>query len=128
MKASSRIEDWLGVVEVSGELDAATAQQLRDELYKCIDGGSRWVLVDMLGLEYIDSVGLGVLIGASKRVSEQGGELAVVCARPNVMRVFEISGTGEHLNLCQAGAEARSLLQELWTAGGGLPQGAINHD
>lgn len=112
MRVSSRTQEWMVIVQVTGELDAATAPELRQLLYQHLDEGTRWMLTDFQELEYIDSVGLGLLINVAKRVGEVGGKMAVVCARPNVLRVFEISGTSELLNLRQVEAQACSLLEE----------------
>jgi anti-sigma B factor antagonist len=46
----------------------------------------------MEGVAFIDSTGLGALVGALKRVRTHGGELAIVCNRPRLLKVFEITG------------------------------------
>ena len=112
MRISDHSEDFVMVISVSGELDAATAPELRERLYGLLDEGAAWLLLDMRELEYIDSEGLGLLIGAARRAGEAGGGLAVVCARPNVLRVFDVSGTRELLNLRPAEDQARELLAE----------------
>jgi anti-sigma B factor antagonist len=112
MRISDHSEGFLAVVSVSGELDAATTPELRERLYALLDEGAAWLLLDMRNLEYIDSEGLGLLIGVARRAGEAGGDLAVVCTRPNVLRVFDISGTRELLNLRQAEEQARELLGE----------------
>ncbi|MCE5237243.1 STAS domain-containing protein [bacterium] len=100
----------------AGELDAYTGPQLREELAEAVADGARWLVLDMSRVEYIDSVGLGIIVGAAKRTVEQGGNLAVVAARPNVLRVFEISGTRELLNVVETLDEARERLS--WPVGG----------
>ena len=61
-------------------------------------------------LDALDSVGLGILIGGSKRAGEKNGDMAVACARPNVRRVFEVSGTAELLNVVDDLAQAVEIL------------------
>ncbi len=100
----------------AGELDAYTGPQLREELAEAVADGARWLVLDMSRVEYMDSVGLGIIVGAAKRTVEQGGNLAVVAARPNVLRVFEISGTRELLNVVETLDEARERLS--WPEGG----------
>jgi anti-sigma B factor antagonist len=112
MRISDHSEDFLAVVTVAGELDEATVPELRDRLSGLIDAGTAWLLLDLRELEYIDSSGVGLLIGTSRRAGEAGGDLALICARPNVLRVFDISGTRELLNLRPEEAEARRLLDE----------------
>ncbi len=111
MRISTATEDWLGAVTVSGELDAGTAPLLREALDEQLARGIRWLLVDLQGLDFIGSVGIGELIRITKRLGEIGGDLAVVCQRPNVRRVFEISGTSELLHLHQDRAAARRFLE-----------------
>ena len=123
MRVSARTEDWLEILGVAGELDAATVPRLREQLEQCLSGGCRWLLVDLHELEYIDSTGLGLLIGAAKRLAEAGGDLAIACPRPNVMRVFEISGTGPLLRVQPQEAQARCYLAERRGVGAESPAG-----
>ena len=96
---------------LEGELDAHTGPPLREELARAAEAGRRWLLLDMTGVQYIDSVGLGILVGAAKRATEKRGDLAVIGPRPNVLRVFEVSGTRELLNVVPSLEEARTRLQ-----------------
>ena len=77
-----------------GRIDHATADAFRaaltPHLASCMAGGDRLVL-DFSGVEYISSVGLRVLILASKQVKAQGGALAVCGLQPVVREIFEIS-------------------------------------
>lgn len=80
------------VLSVRGEIDLATAPQLRRSIHDLIDGGHRQVAVDLTDVEFMDSTGLGVLIGSLKRLNEDGGNLVLTGLRPAVSRVFEITG------------------------------------
>jgi anti-sigma B factor antagonist len=83
------------LVEASGEIDVATTPQFRSTLHELADDQKvRVVIVDLEGVEFIDSSGLGVLIGCLRRLRSrgEGGELRLVCSRPNLLRVFEITG------------------------------------
>ncbi|MCX7600146.1 MAG: STAS domain-containing protein [Armatimonadetes bacterium] len=104
------VEDWYVLVRVSGELDAYMAPELRETVEQVLDGGARWLLIDLSDVEYLDSVGLGIMIGAAQRASEREGDIAVVCTRPNVMRVLEVSGTKELLNVVGTVEEGRAKL------------------
>ena len=96
-----------------GELDAYTGPELREALAEAVDAGVRWLVLDMAKVEYMDSVGLGIIVGAAKRAQTGAGSLAVVAPRPNVLRVFEISGTRELLNVVATLEEAQERLA--WT-------------
>jgi anti-sigma B factor antagonist len=113
--ARRALHDEVAVFAPAGELDAYTGPQLREDLGAALDEGVRWLVLDMARVEYIDSVGLGIIVGAAKRTAERAGNLAVVAARPNVLRVFEISGTRELLNVVATLDEAQARLD--WPTG-----------
>jgi len=84
------------VVTVSGEVDVATAPALRDRLDDIIGAGvGGAVVVDLGAVTFIDSTGLGVLIGARKRCADEGRDLRVVVGEPRILKVFEITGLTE---------------------------------
>jgi anti-sigma B factor antagonist len=80
------------VAELAGELDAATAPQLREEMLALVADGVRTLVLDMAGLALIDSTGLGVLVGVLKRVLQHGGELQLQAPRQAVRKVLDITG------------------------------------
>lgn len=80
------------VVYLQGEVDLASAPQLRRGIYEVIDQGHQKVAIDLSEVEFMDSTGLGVLIGGLKRLRESGGSMVLVGIRPAVGRVFEITG------------------------------------
>ncbi|MGI8983333.1 MAG: STAS domain-containing protein [Acidimicrobiales bacterium] len=82
-------------VRLFGELDMATAPQLRDELARLAANGATRVTVDLGGLGFIDSTGLTVLISGLKRLRAQGGELALRGPTPGTRKVLEITGLAE---------------------------------
>ena len=87
-----KVAGALPVIAVSGEIDVATAPQLRECLHRVIAEGDATVVLDLLGVTFLDSTALGVLVGALKRCRELGGELHVVVADPRIMKIFEITG------------------------------------
>ena len=106
------LDDWLTIVSLNGELDAYTAPDFRDTLVEIVEGGVSWVIADLTSVEYIDSVGLGILVGAAKRTGQRGGDIAVVCQRHNLLRVFDVSGTRELLNVVPSLPEAQDFLRQ----------------
>ena len=104
------IDGWLQCIALEGELDAYTAPQFMESVTATLDTGCSWLVVDLRRVEYIDSVGLGILIGGAKRAGEKNGDMAVACNRPNVKRVFEVSGTAELLNVVDGLDEAKDML------------------
>ncbi|MEW1752952.1 STAS domain-containing protein [Streptomyces angustmyceticus] len=80
------------VVTVSGELDHHTADLLRESLEGCVDDGYARLVVDCSPLEFMDSTGLNVLLGARLKAEAAGGGVHLAGMQPVVARVFEITG------------------------------------
>ncbi|HEX3948143.1 MAG TPA: STAS domain-containing protein [Acidimicrobiales bacterium] len=97
----------LPVVSVTGEIDVATAPQLRDRLQSRVAAGSSTVAVNLLDVTFLDSTALGVLVGALKRCREAGGDLRLVIAEPRILKVFEITGLTEVFSIYGTVDEAR---------------------
>jgi anti-sigma B factor antagonist len=79
------------VLVVSGQVDVATAPRLRQALTEAQYGGEHRVALDLDGVEFLDSFGLGVLVGGCKRAGTHGGELVIVCSRSRLMHLFEVT-------------------------------------
>lgn len=82
-------------VRLRGELDLATAGQLRDELARLASDGAQVVTVDMSELAFIDSTGLSVLITGLKHLRQRGGDMTLRSPTPSTRRVLEITGLTE---------------------------------
>ena len=80
------------VVEVAGELDLHSAPQLRAEIGRTLENKPPHIVVDLAGVTFLDSTGVGVLVGALKRAREAEIALDFCNAQPRVRRVFEITG------------------------------------
>jgi anti-sigma B factor antagonist len=87
-------DSW-SVLEVGGEIDVATAPRLREQLIKLVNDERFRIVVDLSAVDFIDSTGLGVLIGALKRVRTHDGNLSLVCSEPRIVKVFEITGLNQ---------------------------------
>lgn len=91
VSVSSRPSGDRTVVHVSGEIDVYTAPTLREELAGLVDEGKTDIVVDLTDVAFMDSTGLGVLVGALKRVRTTGGELRLVIDQEKVLKVFRIT-------------------------------------
>lgn len=91
-----------------GELDAYTVPQFRDVLAS-VDGGSR-LLIDLSEVPFMDSAGLGALIGGIRRVREADGEVAVACGRPTLMRLLHTTGFDRIVPVTDNEADAAQAL------------------
>lgn len=80
------------VVEVGGEIDVYTAPKLREKLVELVNDGSYHLVVDMEKVDFLDSTGLGVLVGGLKRVRAHDGSLRLVCTQERILKIFRITG------------------------------------
>ncbi|GIL35253.1 STAS domain-containing protein [Phycicoccus sp. DTK01] len=84
--------DDVSVVTVEGEVDVYTAAQLRQTLDQEIADGHTRLVVDLDAVSFLDSTGLGVLVGRLKTVRNSSGWLRIVCTSDRILRVFRITG------------------------------------
>jgi anti-sigma B factor antagonist len=93
-----RHENGRAIVRLQGELDLATAPLL-EKAIEGIDPDSSIVVLDLQGLNFIDSTGLRTFLAAKERVCERGGELAVTRGSPQVQRLLALTRADEHLHV-----------------------------
>jgi anti-sigma B factor antagonist len=89
---STRESGGTVVVDVRGEVDVYTSPKLRERLVALVNDGALRVVVNLDGVDFIDSTGLGVLVGVLKRLRARGGSLSLVCGQDGLLRVFTITG------------------------------------
>jgi len=94
-----RPESGVVVLRARGDVDAYTAPGLRAQLHEATAGEAGLVVVDLAEITFIDSAGLGALVGAHRRMRETGGRLRIVRPPPLVARAFELTGLDEVLDL-----------------------------
>ncbi len=79
-------------LKLTGEIDIFTAQGLKDELYQAIDQAEKKVIVDLAGVSYLDSTGLGTFISGLKKTKEDQKEIKLIHANERVYRLFKVTG------------------------------------
>jgi anti-sigma B factor antagonist len=77
---------------LGGTLDIATSPTLRAALLEAADRANHEIVVDLSQLEFLDSTGLGALIGAHKRAAEHGGSVRLVAHEGQILRLLRITG------------------------------------
>jgi anti-sigma B factor antagonist len=75
-----------------GELDAATVEALRDAVSSVLASGTTRMALDLAELDFVDSTGLGVLVGALKRTREAEGDLVLTAVPPRIIKLLELTG------------------------------------
>ena len=112
LNLSTRHEGDRTVIDVGGEIDVYTAPRLRELLIDLVNNGFYQLVVNMEKVEFLDSTGLGVLVGGLKRVRAHDGSLDLVCTQERILKIFRITGLtkvfGIHDTVDQAIAAKKS--------------------
>jgi anti-sigma B factor antagonist len=87
--------DGTAVVAVAGEIDVYTSPHLQEQLVQVLRDGKSSIVLDLSEVTFLDSTGLGVLITGLKRCRSADGDLVLVTAQPNVLKVLEITGLND---------------------------------
>ncbi|MGA9101622.1 STAS domain-containing protein [Aeromicrobium sp.] len=106
LSLSSHTDGPFEVIEVGGEIDVYTAPRLREGIVAAIEAGHTRLVIDVEKVEFLDSTGLGVLVGALKKVRADGGTLDIVCTQERILKIFDITGLDKVFGLHTTVAEA----------------------
>ncbi len=90
-------ESW--IVELAGELDVSCADRLKEELDGNIEDKFSDVKFDMSKLEYIDSTGIGVIVGTMKKLKVENKNISIYKAKDNVKKIFKITGLDQIIRM-----------------------------
>jgi anti-sigma B factor antagonist len=99
-------KDDFCVLTPNGDLDVYTVGSLRDAIGQMIEEQTTRVVVDLDGVPFMDSSGLGALMGGVRRLREAGGDLAIACTREQHLKLFAITGFGEGVSIAPTVEEA----------------------
>ena len=103
---STREADGITVVAVGGEIDVYTAPKLRDKITELVNSGHHTLVIDMEKVEFLDSTGLGVLVGGLKKVRAHDGSLELVCNQDRLLKIFRITGLAKVFTIHDSEATA----------------------
>ncbi len=94
-------KDGIEVIDVQGEIDMYTAPRLRELLIDLVSKISYQLVVNLDKVGFLDSTGLGVLVGGLRRVRAHDGSLDLVCTREPILKIFRITGLTEVFGIYQ---------------------------
>ena len=92
LKLGHYSKDGIEVIDVGGEIDIYTAPRLRELLIDLVSKDNYQLIVNLERVEFLDSTGLGVLVGGLKRVRAHDGSLDLVCTQERILKIFRITG------------------------------------
>jgi anti-sigma B factor antagonist len=110
------------IIHVRGEIHLSTAPRFSERLQESIDDGNTAIVLDLSGVEFIDSTGLTVLLNGLRRVTQLQGRMALVCVNPTVLRLFQITSLDETFDIFSDRAAACAHVgQPAGGSSGGAP-------
>jgi anti-sigma B factor antagonist len=101
LKLGHHAKDDVEVIDVQGEIDMYTAPRLRELLIDLVSQGSYQLVVNLDKVGFLDSAGLGVLVGGLKRVRAHDGSLDLVCTQQRILKILKIAGLTEVFDIYQ---------------------------
>jgi anti-sigma B factor antagonist len=104
--STDTVDGVVTVVAVTGDVDMSTAPQLEQQLTELADNGATSLVVDLSGVDFLDSSALGVLVGMHKRLAANSGAVKLVCGHPRIERIFAITRLTEVLPVFDSVAAA----------------------
>ena len=106
LKLGHHAQDGIEVIDVQGEIDLYTAPRLRELLIDLVSTGSYRLVVNLDKVGFLDSTGLGVLVGGLKRVRAHDGSLDLVCTQQPILKIFRVTGLTEVFGIYQTAGQA----------------------
>ena len=106
LKLGHHAQDGIEVIDVQGEIDIYTAPRLRELLIDLVSQGSYRLVVNLDEVGFLDSAGLGVLVGGLKRVRAHDGSLDLVCTQQRILKILKITGLTEVFGIYQTADQA----------------------
>jgi anti-sigma B factor antagonist len=107
------LDDTTAVIRVAGEIHATTAPEFSERLNGAIEAGKTGVVLDLTGVDFIDSTGLSVLLNGLRRVTRVRGAMVLACANPTVLRLFEITKLDSTFEILPSCDDAIARLRQL---------------
>jgi anti-sigma B factor antagonist len=109
---STVTDDDIVVLAISGPMDVETTPQLRDSLVGLLDEGRHRLVLDLSGVDFIDSIGLGVIVGMVHRLRPHDGSLAMAAPSPQARNVLQITQLVRVVAVCDTTEAALSAVRD----------------
>ena len=106
LSLETRHEDGNTIIEVGGEIDVYTAPKLRDKITELVGNGNYHLVIDMEKVDFLDSTGLGVLVGGLKKVRAHDGSMRLICNQERLLKIFRITGLAKVVAIHSSQADA----------------------
>jgi len=107
---TEKLDEKSHLIRIQGEIDVYTSPRVKEIISELIEQGHYQLIIDLEEVRYIDSTGLGVLIGALKRVREHEGSINLICTNPQIKKIFNITGLVKIFGIFKDVEEAKKNL------------------
>jgi serine/threonine-protein kinase RsbW len=111
LRLSVTIEDGISIVGISGRFDSSIAREIKERLTQLIGAGTKRILLNLYGLEYISSAGFWSLLAVSKELEARRGCLVIYGIGDEVKRLFDLSGFAGMFKICPTREEGLGVLR-----------------
>ena len=111
MEISKRSEENVEIIDLKGEIDISVSNRIREAIRPLIDQRKERLLINLEGVTYIDSSGLGVLVESLQEMKKYGGRIKLVKLNPDIRKVFEVTRLDTFFEICQEEREALDSFQ-----------------
>ncbi|HEY7934457.1 MAG TPA: STAS domain-containing protein [Solirubrobacteraceae bacterium] len=101
------------VVRAGGEIDYAASPHLRERLSAAVKPDGPPLIIDLLGATFIDSTAIGVLVATATRMRELGSATAILCADPQILKIFQIVSLEDIVDVCESREQALESLASI---------------
>jgi anti-sigma B factor antagonist len=112
LKLGHHAQDGIEIIDVQGEIDMYTAPRLRELVIDLVSKGSYQLVVNLDKVGFLDSTGLGVLVGGLKRVRAHDGSLDLVCTHPRILKIVRITGLTEVFGIYETVDQAIAVTKD----------------
>jgi anti-sigma B factor antagonist len=106
LSLDTRHENGHTIIEIGGEIDVYTAPKLRDRISELVADGNYNLVIDMENVDFLDSTGLGVLVGGLKKLRAHDGSMQLICTQERLLKIFRITQLAKVFAIYESQADA----------------------
>ena len=107
--STEKPEKECAVLKVKGDVDLDSTHMLKEKILELLDVGNQLIVLDLGGVEFMDSSGLGTLVVSLKAAAEHDSEIRLADLRPAVRKVLDLTGLSRVFIVCDTAEEAVNL-------------------
>ena len=112
MEIQVREDGKVQILACQGRMDAQVSGLLKEHIQGLLDKGATELVLDLDGLEFLDSSGLGAIVSCLRRIKEKKGEIKLAGLRPEVRSIFDITRVSRLFHICENAADAVRAFQK----------------